>query len=68
MYLMLGLSETMDQLAMPHSAVWYGHVLRMVLEFEVEGQRTNSRLKRTWKRQVVEEQVKVGLRRKDAVC
>ena len=28
MMLMLGLSETMDQLAMANSVRWYGHVLR----------------------------------------
>ena len=38
-----------------------GHVLRRALDFEVEGQRKKGRLKRTWKRQVGEESVKVGL-------
>ena len=45
--LMLGLNETIDQLAMANSVCWYshmlrredGHVLRRVLDFEVEGQR-----------------------------
>ena len=45
-YLMLGLSETIDQLAMVNSVCWYchvlrredGHVLKMALDFEVEGQ------------------------------
>ena len=32
---------------------------------EVEGQRKKGRQKRTWKRQVVEESVEVGLRRED---
>ena len=32
--LMSGFIETMDQ----HTARWYGHVLRKVLRFEVEGQ------------------------------
>ena len=45
-----------------------GHILRKALDFEVEGQRKKSRLKRTWKRQVEEENTKVGLRRKDALC
>ena len=44
--LMLGLNETIDQLAMANSVCWYGHVLsrvdghilRRVLDFEVEGQ------------------------------
>ena len=43
----LGLNETMDQLAMANSVRWYGHVLRredghvlrMELYFEVVGQR-----------------------------
>ena len=42
---MLGLSETIDQLAMAKSVGWYGHVLRRgnghvlrtVLDFEVDG-------------------------------
>ena len=44
---MLGLNETVDQLAMANSVRWYGHVLkredghvlRRALDFEVEGQR-----------------------------
>ena len=40
----------------------------MALDFEVEGQRKRGWLKRTWKKHVEEESVKVGLRRKDALC
>ena len=41
-----------------------GHVLRRVtLDLEVEGQKTKGRPKRTWKRQVEEESMKVGFRR-----
>ena len=54
---------------------WYGHVLRREdghvlrpLDFEVEVQRKKGRLKRTWKKQVEEESVKVALRRQDALC
>ena len=73
---MLGLHETIDQLAMANSVQWYGHVLRREnghvlrrsLDFEVDGHRKKGRLKRTWKRQVVEESVKFGLRREDALC
>ena len=44
---MLGLNETIDQLAMANIVCWYGqvlrkedgHVLRRALDFEVEGQR-----------------------------
>ena len=54
---MLGLSETIDHMAMANSVGWYGHVLRrediyvlrITLDFEVEGQRKNWRLKRTQK-------------------
>ena len=54
---MLGLNETMDQLAMASSVCWYGHVLRredgdvlrMALRFEVEGQTNKESPNRTWK-------------------
>ena len=57
---MLGLNETMHQLAMANSVCWYshvlrregGHVLRRALDFEVEGKRKKGRLKRTWKKWV----------------
>ena len=45
-----------------------GHVLMRELYFEVEGHRKKGRLKRTWKKQVEEESVKVGLRSEDALC
>ena len=61
---MLGLNETIDQLAMANSVrlhghlLWRedGHVLRGALDFEVEGQRKIRRPKRMWK--------KAGCRRK----
>ena len=73
---MLGLSETIDQLAMANSVHWYGHVLkredgyvlRRALGLEVYVHRKNGRLKRTWKNQFEEESVKVGLRKEDALC
>ena len=73
---MLGFNETEDQLAMANSVRWYGHVLRRedghvlrrALDFEVEGQRKKGKLKRAWKKQVEEENVKVGLSREDALC
>ena len=41
------------------------HVLRRrALDFKDEGQRKKGRQKRTWRKQVEEESVKVGLRRK----
>ena len=45
-----------------------GHVLRRALDLEFEGQRMKGRLKRTWKKQVEEESVKIGLRREDTFC
>ena len=51
--LMLGLIETMDQLAMANSVCWYAHVLRREVgdvlrrEFEFEGQKKKWRLKTT---------------------
>ena len=73
---MLGLSETIDQLAMANSVCLYGHVLRRedghvlrrALDFEFEDQRMKGRLKRTWKKQDEEENVMVGLRMEDALC
>ena len=62
--LMLGLSETIDLLAMANSVCWYGHVLRRAFDFKVEGQREKWRPKR----QVEEGCVKIGLRRQDALC
>ena len=70
---MLGLSETMNQLAMASSVCWYGHVLRRAdayvlrrtLDLKVEGQGKKWRLKRTWNKQAEEESVRIGLRRED---
>ena len=61
---------------MANSVCWYshvlrrenGHVLRNALDFEVEDQMKKGRSKRTWKKQVEIESMKVGLRRKDALC
>ena len=73
---MLGWRETMDQLTMANSIRWNGHVsriedghvLRRAIDFEDEGQRKKERPKRTWKWQVEEESVKIGMRREDALC
>ena len=61
---------------MANSVRWYDHVLKRkerhliktALDFEVEGQKKKGRQKRTWKKQVEEESVEVGLRREDAHC
>ena len=73
---MLGLNETIDQLAIANSVRWYGHVLRRwdghvlrrALDFDVDGQRRKGRLKRTWRMLVEEESLKVGSRREDVLC
>ena len=73
---LLGLSETIDWLAMVNHFHWYGHVLRredghvlrMASDFEVEGERKKWRPKRTQKKQVEDECVKVYLRRENALC
>ena len=44
-----------------------GHVLKRALDFEVIGQRTKGRLKRTCKKQVEEDSMEVGLSREDAL-
>ena len=79
MMLILGLNETIDQLAMTNSVRWYGHVLRRedghvlrredghifrrALDFEAKVQMKKGRPKRKWKKQAKEESVMVGLRR-----
>ena len=74
--LMLYLNDAIDLLVMACHVCWYGHVLRRedgyvlrrAFDFEVEGQRKKGRQKRTWKKQVEEESVNVGLRREDVYC
>ena len=78
--LMLGLNETIDQMAMGNNVHWYSHVLRRDfghvlrredghvlrrLEFEVECQRMEVWPNR--KKQVEEENVEVGLSREDTL-
>ena len=73
---MLGLRETIDQLAMASSVRWYGHVLRRevghvlrrALDFEVEGERKKRRPMRTWMEQVEEESTRVVLSWEDTLC
>ena len=45
-----------------------GHILRGALDFDVDSQRKKGRPKRMCKKQVEEESMKVGLRRKGALC
>ena len=73
---MLGLSETIDQLDIANSVCWHGHVLRRedgdvlrrVLDLEVEVQRKKDIPNGTWKKQVEDESVKIGLRKDDSLC
>ena len=72
---MLGLKETMVQMAKANGVRWYGHVLsrddghvlRKALEFEVKGKRKRGRPKETWKRQVEKESKSIALEKKDAM-
>ena len=65
---MFGLTEMVGQMSMANCVRWYicglrmkdGFVLMMKLDDEVEAQRKRGRLKRTWKRQVVEDWAEQG--------
>ena len=45
-----------------------GYVLKMALDFVIEGYRKKRRLTKTWKNQVEEGSIKVGLSMEDALC
>ena len=72
--LMLGVNESVDQLAMENSVRYCSHVLIMeggfviksMTEFEDEGRRRKERSLIACKRQVDEEFIKVGLNNEDA--
>ena len=72
---MLGLKETVVQMAKANGVRWYehvlrrddGHVLRKALKFEVKGKRKRGRPKKTWKVQVEKDSKSVGLKKKDAL-
>ena len=72
---MLGLKETVVQMAKANGVRWYGHVLRRddghvlrkTLEFEVRGKRKQGRPKKKWKTQVEKESKSVGLEKKEAM-
>ena len=73
-YVGLELSNRSVEYGRHYELVWScveeggGYILCGELEFEVEGQRKTGRPKRTWRRQIEDESVKVGLRRKDDLC
>ena len=70
---MLGLKETVVQMAKAIGVRWYGHVLRRddghvfrkALEFEVKGKRKQGQPKKTWKMQVEKESRSVGLEKEN---
>ena len=72
---MLGLNDTIRLLAMANSRHLYwhffrredDHFLRRALPLEVKCQGNEGRLKSTWKKQIEEKSLKVGLRREDAL-
>ena len=67
----LGLKETVVQMAKANGVRWYRHVfrrddrhvLRKALEFEVKGKRKQQQPKKTWKTQVEDARVLVWRRR-----
>ena len=73
---MLGLKETIDQLATANGVRWYGHllrrdinsVLRVALNLEASGKRKRGRPKKTWKKQVEEETKRIGETRGGTEC
>ena len=74
--LMLGLSDTIDQLDMVDIVCCYGHVMRRKdghvlgkeLDFLVEDQRKKGRPMRTWIKLIEDESMKVCLSREDVLC
>ena len=73
---MLGLKETVVQMAKANRVRWYGyvlrrddwHVLRKALKFEVKGKRRRGRTKRIWQTQVESKESKsVALEKEDAL-
>ena len=72
---MLGLKETVVQMAKANGVRWYGyllrrddgHVLRKALEFEVKSKRNLGRPKKTLKMQVEKESKSVGLEEEDVM-
>ena len=72
---MLGLKETVVQMAKDNGVRWYGHVMRRddghifrkALEFELKGKRKRERPKKTWKTQVEKESKNVSWEKEDAL-
>ena len=70
--LILVLNKTIHQLTMTNSVHWHGHVLRSedghVLRKALDVEAGDHGRKKTWRRQVEEKIVTVGLRRQGALC
>ena len=82
--LVLVLRSTLDQLATVNIVHWHGHVLRRedghvlrredghalrrAIHLSSENQRKKGWPKRTLKKQVEEENIKIGLSKEDALC
>ena len=72
---MLGLKETVVQMAKANGVRRYGHVLRRddghvlrkALEFEVKGKRKQGQPKKSWEMQVEKKSKSVGLQKEDAM-
>ena len=70
---MLGLKETVVQMAKANRVRWYGHVLRrddghvLRKRWSLKGKRKRGRSKKTWKTQVEKESKSVGLEEEDAL-
>ena len=72
---MLGLKETVVQMAKANGVRWFGHVLRRddghilrkALEFEVKGKRKRGQPRKTWIMQVEKESRNIGLKKEDAL-
>ena len=72
---MLGLKETVVQMAWANGVIWYGHVLRRddgylvnkALELEVKPKRKRGRPKKVWKMQVEKESKSVGSENEDGL-
>ena len=71
---MLGLKETVVQMAKANGVRWNGHVLRRdghilrkALEFKVKGKRKRGQPKKMWKTQVEKESKSVGLEKEDTL-
>ena len=71
-----GLKDTLDELARASGIRWYGQhvlrrdngdVLRRALDFEVAGRKGRGRPNLTWKKQVEEHTIQIGLKKEDAI-